>query len=137
MPPRLTLRVDLGPGQSIGPGKMRLLDTVAETGSISSAGRKLGMSYRRAWMLIDDLNTSFESRVVTTTLGGKEGGGAKLTEFGQELVKRYRAIEADAAKATKANVTFLAKALKPDKAIEKESAEAKGTGAAKKTRLSK
>ena len=137
MPPRLTLRVDLGPGQSIGPGKVRLLDAVAETGSISSAGRKLGMSYRRAWMLIDDLNTSFESKVVSTTLGGKEGGGAKLTAFGLDLVKRYREIEADATKATKANVTFLAKALKPEKAAEKESADATGTGAGKKTRLSK
>ena len=76
MSPRLTLRVDLGPGQSIGPGKVRLLDAVAETGSISSAGRKLGMSYRRAWMLIDDLNTSFESKVVSTTLGGKEVAAA-------------------------------------------------------------
>src|ERR1700722_12854359 len=116
MPTRLTLRVDLAPGRSIGPGKMRLLDAIVETGSISSAGRALGMSYRRAWMLIDDLNTSFESKVVATTLGGKEGGGAKLTEFGLELVKRYREIEADATKATKANVAFLAKTLKPEKA---------------------
>lgn len=127
MPPRLTLRVDLGPKQSIGPGKMRLLDAIAETGSISSAGRALGMSYRRAWMLIDDLNTSFRRKVVSTTLGGKEGGGAKLTAFGQELVKRYRAIESDAAKATRANVAFLARAMRSDG----------GAGAVKRTRLSR
>jgi molybdate transport system regulatory protein len=127
MPPRLTLRVDLGPKQSIGPGKMRLLDAVAETGSISSAGRKLGMSYRRAWMLIDDLNSSFRRKVVSTTLGGKEGGGAKLTPFGEELVKRYRAIEESATKATKANVAFLARATRTDGAA----------GTAKRTRLSK
>ena len=114
MPPRLTLRVDLGPKQSIGPGKMRLLDAIAETGSISSAGRTLGMSYRRAWMLIDDLNSSFRRKVVSTTLGGKEGGGAKLTPFGQELVKRYRAIEASATKATRSHVAFLARAMSPD-----------------------
>lgn len=128
MPPRLTLRVDLGPGRSVGPGKMRLLDAIAETGSISSAGRALGMSYRRAWMLIDDLNTSFRRKVVSTTLGGKEGGGAKLTAFGLELVKRYRAIESDAAKATRANVAFLARALRPDGAA---------AAAVKRTRLSR
>jgi molybdate transport system regulatory protein len=114
MAPRLTLRVDLGPRQSIGPGKMRLLDAIAETGSISSAGRALGMSYRRAWMLIDDLNSSFRRKVVSTTLGGKEGGGAKLTPFGQELVKRYRAIEASATKATRSHVAFLARAMRAD-----------------------
>jgi molybdate transport system regulatory protein len=127
MPPRLTLRVDLGPKQSIGPGKMRLLDAIAETGSISSAGRTLGMSYRRAWMLIDDLNSSFRRKVVSTTLGGKEGGGAKLTPFGEELVKRYRAIEENATKATKVHVAFLARAMRTDAAA----------GAAKRTRLSK
>jgi molybdate transport system regulatory protein len=127
MPPRLTLRVDFGPKQSIGPGKMRLLDAVAETGSISSAGRTLGMSYRRAWMLIDDLNSSFRRKVVTTTLGGKEGGGAKLTPFGQELVKRYRAIEAGATKATRSHVAFLARAMRADGS----------GGATKRTRLSR
>jgi molybdate transport system regulatory protein len=127
VPPRLTLRVDLGPNQAIGPGKMRLLDAIAETGSISSAGRALGMSYRRAWMLIDDLNSSFRRKVVSTTLGGKEGGGAKLTDFGLELVKRYRAIESDAAKATRVNVAFLARAMRPEGA----------TGAVKRTKLSR
>jgi molybdate transport system regulatory protein len=102
-----------------------LLDAVAETGSISSAGRVLGMSYRRAWMLIDDLNSSFRRKVVSTTLGGKEGGGAKLTPFGQELVKRYRAIESNAAKATRAHVAFLARAMRSD------------SGATKRTRLSR
>ncbi|HLI20696.1 MAG TPA: winged helix-turn-helix domain-containing protein [Stellaceae bacterium] len=125
MPPRLTLRVDLGPGRSVGPGKMRLLDAIAATGSISSAGRALGMSYRRAWMLIDDLNSSFRRKVVSTTLGGKEGGGAKLTAFGAELVRRYRAIESDAAKATRANVAFLARSMRAD------------GGAQKRTRLSR
>lgn len=127
MPPRLTLRVDLGPKQSIGPGKMRLLDAIVETGSISSAGRKLGMSYRRAWMLIDDLNSSFQRKVVSTTLGGKEGGGAKLTPFGEEVVKRYRAIEESATKATKVNVAFLARAMRTDKEA----------GSDKKTKLSR
>ena len=104
---------------------MRLLDAVVETGSISSAGRALGMSYRRAWMLIDDLNSSFRRKVVSTTLGGKEGGGARLTPFGKELVKRYRAIESGATKATRAHIAFLARAARAS------------TGAAKRTRLSR
>ena len=127
MAPRLTLRVDLGPRQSIGPGKARLLDAVAETGSISSAGRALGMSYRRAWMLIDDLNSSFRRKVVSTTLGGREGGGAKLTPFGLELLKRYRAIETDAAKATRAHLAFLSRATRAGA----------GASGAKRTRLSR
>jgi molybdate transport system regulatory protein len=106
---------------------MRLLDAIVETGSISSAGRKLGMSYRRAWMLIDDLNSSFQRKVVSTTLGGKEGGGAKLTPFGEEVVKRYRAIEESATKATKVNVAFLARAMRTDKEA----------GSDKKTKLSR
>ena len=127
MPPRLTLRVDLGPGQSVGPGKIRLLEAVAESGSISSAGRDLGMSYRRAWMLIEQMNQSFRRKVVSTQLGGSHGGGAKLTPFGAELVKRYRTIEEKASAAAKTQIDFLAKASR---------AEAAATPA-KRTRLSR
>jgi molybdate transport system regulatory protein len=126
MKPRLTLRIDLGPGQSIGPGKMRLLEALAETGSISSAGRALGMSYRRAWMLIEQMNQGFRRKVVTTQLGGTHGGGAQLTSFGQDLLKRYRAIEVKAESGAKAHLAFLARATKPGKAAP-----------AKRTRLSK
>jgi molybdate transport system regulatory protein len=113
---RLTLRVDLGPGQSVGPGKIRLLEAVAETGSISSAGRDLGMSYRRAWLLIEQMNLSFRRKVVTTQLGGTHGGGARLTPFGREVVKRYRTIEGKAASAAKAHIAFLARATRVGKA---------------------
>jgi molybdate transport system regulatory protein len=106
---------------------MRLLDAIAETGSISAAGRALGMSYRRAWLLIDDLNSSFRRKVVSTALGGREGGGATLTPFGQELVKRYRAIEESATKATRAHVAFLARAMRTDPEA----------GADKRTRLNR
>ena len=126
--PGLThLRVTFSDDFYLGPGRADLLEGIAETGSISSAGRMLGMSYRRAWMLIDDLNSSFRRKVVSTTLGGKEGGGAKLTPFGEELLKRYRAIEENATKATKAHVAFLARALRTD-------TEA---GTAKRTKLSR
>jgi len=116
MKPRLTLRIDLGPGQSIGPGKMRLLEAVAETGSISSAGRALGMSYRRAWILIEQMNLGFRRKVVTTQLGGTHGGGAKLTPFGEDVLKRYRAIESKAESGATAHLVFLARALRPGKA---------------------
>jgi len=114
--PRLTLRIDLGPGQSIGPGKMRLLEAVAETGSISSAGRALGMSYRRAWMLIEQMNLGFRRKVVTTQLGGTHGGGARLTPFGEDVLKRYRAIESKAESGAKSHLAVLARAMKPGKA---------------------
>ena len=113
MPPRLTLRIDLAPGQSVGPGKMRLLEAVAETGSISSAGRALGMSYRRAWLLIEQMNQGFRRKVVTTKLGGTRGGGAVLTPFGRDMLRRYRAIETSAARAGKTHLAFLARAAKP------------------------
>src|SRR6185437_1343196 len=87
---RLSLRVDLGAAGAIGPGKMRLLETIAATGSISAAGRALGMSYRRAWSLVDEMNACFRQPVVSVAIGGKAGGGATLTPLGREVVRRYR-----------------------------------------------
>ena len=89
-----------------------MLEAIEATGSISSAGRSLGMSYRRAWLLIEAMNEGFSQKVVTTKLGGTAGGGAQITPFGKEVMKRYRAIEKSAAKATKANIAFLARALR-------------------------
>lgn len=98
---RLTVRIDFGSAGALGPGKVRLLEAIHETGSISQAGRSLGMSYRRAWLLVDDLNRCFREPVVATQPGGARGGGAALTRFGRELVKKYRSIEAQAAAAGK------------------------------------
>ena len=109
---KLTLRVDFGPSGSIGPGKIRLLEAIQRTGSISQAGRALGMSYRRAWLLIDDMNQCFREPVVTTQSGGAQGGGAALTPFGQDLIETYRAIEAQAISATKARLRELEHALR-------------------------
>src|SRR5690348_18067174 len=75
---RLTLRVDLGPDQAIGPGKIRLLEAVRDMGSISEAARSLAMSYRRAWLLVADVNRYFRQPVVMTQPGGRRGGGAAL-----------------------------------------------------------
>jgi len=110
---RLTLRVDFGSSRSIGPGKVRLLEAIARTGSISQAGRALGMSYRRAWLLIDDMNQCFRHVVVSAQPGGSQGGGAVLTEFGADLVRDYRAIESTATDAARRRLRGLEGALKP------------------------
>jgi molybdate transport system regulatory protein len=110
--PRLTLRVDFGSGRALGPGKVRLLEAIDKTGSISQAGRALGMSYRRAWLLVDDMNNCFRDAVISAQPGGAHGGGATLTPFGQQLVERYRAIETDAMDATRKHLNDLEAALK-------------------------
>jgi molybdate transport system regulatory protein len=110
--PRLTLRVDFGSGRALGPGKVRLLEAIDKTGSISQAGRELGMSYRRAWLLVDDMNNCFRDAVISAQPGGAHGGGAVLTPFGQKLVERYRAIENDAMDATRKYLNDLESALK-------------------------
>jgi molybdate transport system regulatory protein len=93
---KLILRVDLAPLGAVGPGKIRLLELVEETGSISAAGRSMSMSYRRAWLLIDELNHLFKRPLVATRLGGPAGGGAALTAFGKRLVRHYREMETEA-----------------------------------------
>ncbi len=110
--PKLTLRVDLGSGRALGPGKVRLLEAIEKTGSISQAGRVLGMSYRRAWLLVDDMNNCFRDAVISAQPGGAHGGGATLTPFGQKLVERYRAIETDAMDATRKHLSDLETVLK-------------------------
>jgi molybdate transport system regulatory protein len=83
-------RLDLAPGCSLGPGKIDLLEAIARRGSLTRAAASLGMSYRYAWLLVDDLKASFTEPVTAATVGGKRGGGVELTPFGRELVKRYR-----------------------------------------------
>lgn len=112
---RLTVRIDFGSAGALGPGKIRLLEAIDRTGSISQAGRSLGMSYRRAWLLVDDLNRSFRAPVVATQPGGRRGGGAELTRFGRELIRRYRAIETRAETAAKRQMRGLEAALRDRK----------------------
>lgn len=92
---RLSVRIDLAGGARIGPGKVAVLEAIGRTGSISGAGRALGMSYRRTWGLVEDLNRSLGRTVVAAVSGGAGGGGAELTEVGHAVVACYRAIEAD------------------------------------------
>jgi molybdate transport system regulatory protein len=107
----LSLRVDFDGADSVGPGKVRLLELLKETGSIAAAGRAMDMSYRRAWLLIDALNRAFRQPVVATKLGGNGGGGAELTEFGEELVAHYRDMETVATAALGPHLSALERAL--------------------------
>jgi molybdate transport system regulatory protein len=106
---RLSIRVDLASGARIGPGKVAVLEAIAQSGSISGAGRALHISYRRTWELVEDLNATLGAPVVQTAAGGSGGGGASLTELGQAVVTRYRAIEEDCAVAAKKHLTALQK----------------------------
>ena len=87
-------RVDLGGGCSIGIGKIELLEGISRSGSLSEAARQMRMSYRRAWLLLADLNASFDQSVARASTGGRGGGGAVLTPFGERLIAGYRKMEA-------------------------------------------
>lgn len=106
------LRIGSDRELAVGPGKIALLEAIEQTGSISAAGRKLGMSYRRAWLLVDALNRALAHPVITTVTGGREGGGTALTPTGLELVRRYRRIEALARAATAKEISALQKLMR-------------------------
>ena len=97
--PSLSVRIDLDGIGRIGPGKILLLEQIRSHGSISAAGRAMNMSYKRAWDLVDEINHLCRRAAVERQAGGKNGGGAMLTPFGEKLVARYRKIERDAARA--------------------------------------
>jgi len=87
------IRISFKKSIAMGPGKADLLDAIASLGSISAAARQLGMSYRRAWLLVETMNESFREPLVDTSTGGQHGGGAQVTELGLEVVRRYRTME--------------------------------------------
>ena len=89
----VSLKLRFDGDKALGPGKIRLLELIDATGSISAASRQMDMSYPRAWRLVDDLNTAFATPLVRTQIGGASRGGATLTKLGREVVRRYRAIE--------------------------------------------
>ncbi|MCA1952578.1 MAG: LysR family transcriptional regulator [Hyphomicrobiales bacterium] len=112
-PPRLTIRIGLKADVAFGPGKADLLQGIEETGSIAAAGRRMGMSYKRAWYLIDTLNGYFREPLVVSVKGGKAGGGAHLTEAGKAVLAAYRQAERDASAATAAALATLVQLADP------------------------
>ncbi|MBS7537835.1 winged helix-turn-helix domain-containing protein [Ancylobacter lacus] len=106
----LFIRVYLGDGRFLGPGKIDLLEAIRAERSILSAARKMGMSYRRAWLLVEELDTMFAERVVETH-PGRRGHGTELTAFGERIIALYRDIEARSAAATQESVEGLRSAL--------------------------
>jgi molybdate transport system regulatory protein len=96
--PIVRFRIDFTEHSSIGPGKILLLEAIRDAGSLSQGARNIGMSYRRAWLLLDSLKQSFREPVTVASTGGKDGGGMLVTEFGEALIGTYRELERDFAK---------------------------------------
>ncbi len=116
MKPKIEFHIRDGAGGTnlaIGPGKVALLEAIAQTGSISSAAKHLDMSYRRAWMLVDETNRCLVQPAVDTAAGGKSGGGATLTRMGEELVSRYRALEREASIAVTRRLKSILRSVSP------------------------
>jgi molybdate transport system regulatory protein len=101
-------------GARIGPGKAALLESIRDTGSISAAARDMGMSYKRAWLLLDSINQAFSEPVVTAAPGGAGGGGAVLTAFGAEVLERYRRIHDRAALTAADDLAALGRRARPE-----------------------
>jgi molybdate transport system regulatory protein len=100
----LTLRVLGKRAPAMGPGKAELIERIAATGSISAAARAMGMSYRRAWQLVEALNRDYRQPVIATAIGGRRGGGARVTPFGKRMLALFRAMEDKASAAIAADL---------------------------------
>lgn len=109
----IRLRLALAPGVAFGPGKADLLDGISETGSIAAAGRRMRMSYKRAWQLVEELNRSFREPLVEASKGGAGGGGAHLTRAGQDVLERYLRMHAAAAEAVAIDMVGMLRHMPP------------------------
>jgi molybdate transport system regulatory protein len=109
---RAQLRIMLDTEIAMGPGKADLLEAIRDTGSISGAGKQMGMSYRRAWLLVDSMNRCFKTSLVDTATGGNQGGGARLTEQGETVLAHYRELERAVAGITEHHVQYFAPLLR-------------------------
>src|SRR5262245_49660301 len=112
---RLSIRIDLASGDRIGPGKIALLEAIRSAGSISGAARGLGMSYRRAWLLVEEINKALREPAVTAEMGGRHGGGAVVTPAGEQVVGLYRTIEANARDAAGGEFRAIGKLIRQGK----------------------
>jgi molybdate transport system regulatory protein len=109
---RLSIRLDLPNGARIGPGKIALLRAIGECGSISAGARQIGMSYRRAWLLVEDINKALQQPAVSASMGGRQGGGAVVTPAGERIIALYGSIEEAARRSAKDEFRALAKLLR-------------------------
>jgi molybdate transport system regulatory protein len=91
--PLIRFRIDFAENSNLGPGKIALLEEIERCGSLSEAARRMGVSYRRAWLLLESLNNSFDMPATLNSTGGRGGGGAEVTPFGTLLIERYRQVE--------------------------------------------
>jgi molybdate transport system regulatory protein len=110
---RLTIRIDLGAESALGPGKARLLELIDAQGSIRRAANAMNMSYRRAWLLLKDIEDAMGAPVIAAETGGVKGGGASLTELGRAVVDRYRAIEEQAQRSVDMELRALSEMARP------------------------
>jgi molybdate transport system regulatory protein len=106
-PLRLSIRIALGADMRLGPGKADLLERIGATGSIAAAGRSMGMSYKRAWMLVEEMNRAFRDPLVVPVRGGAQGGGARLTDSGAAVLAHYRKLQDITAEAGAARIGAL------------------------------
>jgi molybdate transport system regulatory protein len=109
---RVLLRLYLSHDRPLGPGKVQVLESIRDGGSISEAARGMKMSYRSAWLLVDSMNSLFRKRVVNTTLGGRGGGSATLTDFGVDVIRRYRSMERATRRAIRKDLSVLERGLR-------------------------
>jgi molybdate transport system regulatory protein len=114
---RLSIRIDFEPsGSALGPGMAQLLERVAELGSIRRAAASMGMSYRKAWLLIQEVQKTFDGAVVKAEAGGVSGGGTVLTELGNSLLMIYRRVESRAAAAAEGELKLLSQMVRANAA---------------------
>jgi molybdate transport system regulatory protein len=109
---RPRVRILIGSATALGPGKVDLLEAIAGSGSISAAARAMGMSYRRAWLLVDTMNRCFRADLVETVTGGRGGGGTRVTPMGLDVLRRYRHMEAKAEASVSDEVAAFGELLK-------------------------
>ena len=110
---KIQITIHFPSGARIGPGKIALLESIRDTGSISAAAREMGMSYKRAWLLLDSINQTFAERVFTAAPGGSGGGGAVLTPLGIDILKRYRRVLDKSTKLAAADLAALTARARP------------------------
>ncbi len=110
--PVARLRIVLGSDIALGPGKADLMEGIRDTGSIAAAARRMGMSYKQAWLLVETMNACFAKPLVATAKGGERGGGAHLTPLGEDVLRRFRRMQASSARATAKDLAALKRAMR-------------------------